>query len=157
MSAAQQLVTEALEASVKPWAVVFSRDVADELQQALEAGSVAVVEQLGNGGSEDLAKAVVAVLFGAGHVPPTWWWTPLGRAVGPCLPDVGITQAEAAAILGVKRGTIAVRVRRGNLPVVAPRVPGKPGRPSGTGLISRKAVLSEIGSRISSTLKTESN
>jgi len=147
--AAEQLVREAMAVSVRPWGVILGESFGSSFGRVLEDGVEAVVAGLGDGGEgrEALAVALVGVLFGRGDVPPEWWGTPLGLAVGPHLPDAGLTQAEAAAILGVRRGTVGTRVCRGNLAQFGPSPGGRAGRPSAMGQVSRKAVLREVAAR----------
>ena len=72
--------------------------------------------------SDDEHLAAQTVIDCAGHLwpadpEPEWWRTPLGRLVARSVggEDASVTQAEAAAMLGVTRGTIAQLVSRGTL------------------------------------------
>lgn len=72
--------------------------------------------------SDDEHLAAQTVIDCAGHLwplnpEPEWWRTPLGRLVARSVggESVPVTQAEAAAMLGVTRGTIAQLVSRGSL------------------------------------------
>lgn len=64
-------------------------------------------------------NTIIGVLWPGVAVPPEWWRTPLGMF---CAADRGggwrarrITQAEAAAVLGVTGGTVATLCHRGTL------------------------------------------
>lgn len=66
----------------------------------------------------DTALGVMDAIFGDADPEPQWWGTPLGRACGAALGQDGaeVTHSQAAAILGVSRGTISQLVARGTLP-----------------------------------------
>lgn len=84
----------------------------------------------------NLAATTVAdalnLLWPAGP-PPEWWSTPLGLLVAPlAYDDETWSHSEAAAVLGVTRGTVARAVERGNIP----KAP--------TGALPRRAVLARL-------------
>lgn len=94
-------------------------DLADLARARIWATAKRLATQLS---CEDERLAAQTVIDCAGHLwpldpEPEWWRTPVGRlvarSVGP--EDAAVTQAEAAAMLGVTRGTIAQLVSRGTL------------------------------------------
>lgn len=83
----------------------------------------AIVDQLtayvGSIGSRDGVAMIGLALFGGDLPRPTWWSTPLGLLCARSVPDgwqlLGVSQSEAAEILGVHKGTVATLVKRGTL------------------------------------------
>lgn len=70
------------------------------------------------------------VLYRHGACPPNdWWQTPAGLIVAEWatdLPDVLLSQTDAAEILGVTRGTVSRLVHNGDLPSTADGIPLRP-------------------------------
>jgi DNA-binding CsgD family transcriptional regulator len=152
----QQFVKETAKTSVKPWDVLLGQVFAASFARLVAERSGDIVTRLRGGDDAGcLAGAVVTVLFGTGDIPPEWWRTPLGLAVGPHLPDAGLTQREAAAILGITYGAVGTKVRRGNLGQFGPPPKVRAGRPSvnGIGPLSRRSVLEEVAARVQGTGK----
>lgn len=142
-SAHRQLVDE-LQRAVEPLGVLVGELVQHEVAQALQSRCEDVLEALRGEGGKATAVAIMAVVWGSGEPPALWWRTPLGRLIGPLLPDAPITHQVAADILGVKRGTVGELVKRTALATVdAPR-PSGPGRPTTTRQVSRSSVLERL-------------
>lgn len=141
---AKQLHDE-LQHALEPLGVLMGDQVQQQLSTALQGRSEAVLEALAGDAGESVAVAVLAVVWGSGEPPATWWRSPLGRLVGPRLPDAPVTHQVAADILGVKRGTVSQLASRPNglATVDAPR-PSGPGRPTTSRQVSRRSVLERL-------------
>ena len=76
-------------------------------------------ERITSGKIGGAANAIVGVLFPGRTAPPEWWRTPLGLwcAADPALGvrTLRIKQVEAAGILGIAPGSVAMMCHRGNL------------------------------------------
>lgn len=141
-----QLVEELVTAADR-WKALVGVEAAAVVVEAVQERTDVLVRALTHEQSRSVAEAVMAVLWGSADPPSLWWRSPLGRALGAALPDAPITHQTAADILGVKRGTVSVLVRRGDLGVVVqPRRHG-PGRPTQMHQVSRQAVLERVAQR----------
>jgi hypothetical protein len=148
-TAGGQFAAELRKAVTGPLEALTGQEAGVDLDEAQKAVTGLLA---GSGGPEEArraAMAVVALLFRGGPVPAEWWRTPLGLLVGPLLPDAPLTQDEAAAILGVTRGTVAVALspRRGTLARFDGPVPRGRGKPT-SGRVSRSAVLARLARSI---------
>jgi hypothetical protein len=110
MSRARTQLEDSLGALADAWGTLLGTDVAQALRDRIDANADAILANA----DAATASALLTVLWGSGEVPASWWGTPLGRAVRAQSPR-GVTQAQAADILGVTRGTIAQLVSRGTL------------------------------------------
>lgn len=118
-TAAEQLA-DALDAELASGlAAVGWTDLADLARARIWATANRLAAQLD---PSDEHLAAQTVIDCAGHLwpvdpEPEWWRTPLGRLVARSVgrDDAAVTQSEAAAMLGVTRGTIAQLVSRGTL------------------------------------------
>ena len=76
-------------------------------------------ERITSGKIGGAANAIVGVLFPGRTAPPEWWRTPLGLwcAADPALGvrTLRIRQVEAAGILGIAPGSVAVMCHRETL------------------------------------------
>jgi len=117
------------------------------LRESLEAAQGRIVGLLEAGGDEGrvVAGRVLGLRWAAAEPEAGWWSTPLGRLVGPLAADAAITQAQAAAILGVRRETVGTLLGRGSLARSAePRPRGEPGRGDAKPKVSRASVLARL-------------
>jgi hypothetical protein len=142
-----QLVAELAEKVTEPLGGLLGGGEAPRLRKRLEGAQRRIVRLLEAGGDDArlAAARIVGLLWGRAEPTPAWWSTPLGRLTGPLLEDAPVTEEFAAAILGVKRGTVAVLLRRGTLarfPEARPE--GGPGRPTTKRQVSRAAVLERL-------------
>lgn len=142
--AAIQLLKELKPAVLEPLTVLAGAEAASAAQGALEARVEQVIEEMSAPADSDRgqeeADAVLTILFAGDQPPAEWWDTQLGRLVAVHCSDTGLTQAMASEILGLKRGTISVLVKRGTLATVKGTEPRRVSRRS---VLNRKIRLAD--------------
>lgn len=111
MNRARTQLEDSLGAQADAWGALLGADLAQALRDRIDANADAILAEVD---AASTAIALLTVLWGSGEIPAFWWGTPLGRAVRAQSPQ-GVTQAQAAEILGVTRGTISQLVSRGTL------------------------------------------
>ncbi|MCB1290778.1 MAG: hypothetical protein KDB45_04510 [Mycobacterium sp.] len=118
-TAVEQLADALAAELVDALSAVGWTDLADLARARIWATAERLAAQLDPSDEHVAAQTVIDC---AGHLwpvdpEPEWWRTPLGRLVALSVgrEDAAVTQAEAAAMLGVTRGTIAQLVSRGTL------------------------------------------
>lgn len=128
----------ALHVAAGDWGALLGLDVQVMLSQRVDAVAERLVAALRTPGERDSTAAdLLRLLNEPGEHDPSWWTTPLGGVVAVALDEPpGLTHDQAAAMLGVTRGTIAQWVARGTLT----RLPGG----GGVGIHS---VLDRLGTR----------
>ncbi|MEH1124859.1 hypothetical protein [Micromonospora sp. CPCC 206061] len=131
-----EAVTVALEAAAISWAALLGTDMTAVLGERIAASAPRIAAQLHTPGEQQgTAADLLDVIGHPGDDDPTWWTTELGRAIAHALDDQGVSQTEAALLLGVTKGTISQLVARGTLARVA------------GGQVSLTSVLDRLASR----------
>lgn len=142
-----QLAKE-LRAAWRVWGTLIGYELKKAGQDAIQQRSAALYDELRSEDGSMAAEAVLAALWGRGEPSAEWWRSPLGVLVGLALKrEVAVTQQMAADILGVKRGTVGVLVRRGGdnglAQVAAPRLRSA-GRPAEVNRVALRSVLERL-------------
>lgn len=90
--------------------------LAPRVAAASEQAALALVDPSAAPGA---ARTVMYALWGQSDIPGSWWQTPAGALVAGAMASDAtgerVTHAQAAAMLGVTRGTIAQLTSRGTL------------------------------------------
>ncbi len=145
-TAAAQLVDE-LGAIATAMAALLGPDLVAVLTDRADQAATRLVAELADGPlGDEPAADILALLWPHSDPDLSWWRTPLGLLIAPHWAahrdDTGWTQAEAAEVLGVTRGTVAQLLARGALA----RAEG--GRVSVASVIARLNRLAETRSRV---------
>lgn len=104
----RQIAREVSEAAA-PFGALLGPDVVVELDRRIRAGAPTWAAQLTRDDDRLAAQTVVDLMAVLGDPEPSWWRTPLGRAVAA---SVGTEDAEAvrasaaAAMLGISPGRV---------------------------------------------------
>lgn len=104
---------------MEPLAKLLGPFVGKILRDRLQEEAPRILSDLTGPNGFDTAFDIVVNIWHGQEADPDWWRLPLGRLCAAALEgqatDESVTQKQAAAMLGVTRGTVAQLVARGTL------------------------------------------